>query len=87
VPNVNDAERQVGSVTRLFKDKGFGFITDRESGREIFFHKAETAVQTWTFIDVGHWVTYLVQQTQKGLRAVDVVFEAREGTHYPRSPK
>ena len=81
--NVNDAERQVGSVTRLFREKGFGFITDRESGREIFFHKAETSPQTWEYIDVGHYVTYLIQQTPKGLRAVDVVFEAREGRSYP----
>jgi len=79
VPNVNDAERQVGSVTRLFRDKGFGFITDRESQREIFFHKAETSPQTWQTVEMGDWVTYLVQQTQKGLRAVDVVFEERRG--------
>ena len=60
-----------GTINRLFKDKGFGFIRTSE-GRDYFFHMS--AVQNIEFmeLELGQEVEFEPNEGQKGLRAEQV---------------
>lgn len=62
-----------GKIARL-TDKGFGFIAAEggEAGKDIFFHS--TALQGVTFNELreGDAVTFEVEQSEKGPRAINV---------------
>jgi len=60
-----------GSVKWYDQDKGYGFIV-HPSGEEIFFHHTGIAPGEAPFFPDGTRVTYLVEQTSRGLQAVDV---------------
>ena len=57
---------KVGSVKFFNDEKGFGFITERSSGQEIFVHV--TGLKTEIF--AGDCVTFDVEQGRKGMNAV-----------------
>jgi CspA family cold shock protein len=60
-----------GSVKWYDSEKGYGFIV-QQSGDEIFFHRTGIAPgETPRFPD-GTRVTFLIEETSKGLQAVDV---------------
>jgi CspA family cold shock protein len=61
----------VGTVARLFYDKGFGFIQE-DGGVERFFHR--TAVRGTKFVNLreGQVVTFEIEDSEKGPRATDV---------------
>ncbi len=60
-----------GTIKRLVRDRGFGFIRSAE-GQEVFFHR--TSLQDLTFDNLreGEKVEFEVQQGEKGPRAVNV---------------
>lgn len=60
-----------GRITRLMRDRGYGFITT-EDGKDIFFHR--TALQGLRFdsLEEGQSVEFEVETGPKGPRAVDV---------------
>ncbi len=60
-----------GTIKRLVRDRGFGFIRSAE-GQEVFFHR--TSLQNLDFdgLREGDAVEFEVQQGEKGLRAVNV---------------
>ena len=54
-------------------DKGFGFITPDEGGRDVFVHRSNVSgLGRDEGLSVGEPVEYDVENTQKGLSAVDV---------------
>ncbi|GIV34216.1 MAG: cold-shock protein [Chitinophagales bacterium] len=57
-----------GKVKFFNESKGFGFIYDKESGKDIFVHASGLKNN----IREGDEVTFDVQPGRKGLNAVDV---------------
>ena len=57
-----------GKVKFFNTEKGFGFITPDAGGKEVFVHKTGTRDALWE----GDAVTYEVEETPKGLSAIDV---------------
>lgn len=57
-----------GTVKFFNTEKGFGFITPDEGGRDVFVHKTGTRESLWE----GDKVNYEVEETQKGLNAINV---------------
>lgn len=61
-----------GIVKNKVAEKGFGFITPDDGGKDFFFHS--TSVEGTTFDDLaeGTAVTFDVEDSPKGPRAVGV---------------
>ncbi len=57
-----------GTVKFFNKQKGFGFIKEEKSGQEYFVHVTDTEQE----ITENDLVTFEVQETKKGLNAVNV---------------
>ena len=57
-----------GTVKFFNTEKGFGFITPDEGGKDLFVHKTGTRVALFE----GDKVTYEVEQSPKGPNAVNV---------------
>ncbi len=60
-----------GTIKKVVRDRGFGFIHAND-GREIFFH--HTSVQQLDFdsLKEGHNVEFDVERGEKGPRAINV---------------
>ena len=61
-----------GTVKWFNSDKGFGFITPDEGGKDLFVHHSEIKVSGYASLDEGQKVTYDVGQGQKGPCATNV---------------
>ena len=57
-----------GTVKFFNSEKGFGFITPDEGGKDVFVHKTGTKQALYE----GDKVTYEVEQSPKGPNAVNV---------------
>lgn len=57
-----------GTVKFFNVTKGFGFITPEEGGKDVFVHQTGLNDR----IDEGDRVTYEVEDTPKGLSAINV---------------
>ena len=64
-------ERQSGQVKFFREDKGYGFITPKGGGKDVFVHKSQLAGGL-TALSSGQQVTYEVGQGRKGPEARDV---------------
>ncbi len=61
-----------GTVRKLVSDRGFGFIT-AEDGKDYFFHRdGLDATMDFDRLVGGEKVTFDVQNSPKGLRAINV---------------
>ncbi|MBI5167739.1 MAG: cold shock domain-containing protein [candidate division NC10 bacterium] len=60
-----------GTIKRLIKDRGFGFIKS-EDGREIFFHRSALSEREFDALEEGQGVEFEVERGPKGPRAVNV---------------
>ena len=60
-----------GTIGRLMRDRGYGFITT-EDGKDVFFHR--TALQDLEFdsLKEGQSVEFEVEEGSRGPRAVNV---------------
>jgi CspA family cold shock protein len=57
-----------GTVKFFNIAKGFGFITPDDGSKDVFVHKNDLKDQ----INEGDKVSYEVEESQKGLNAIDV---------------
>ena len=62
-----------GTIKRLVRDRGFGFIQADGATEEVFFHKSSVEQPTFDELNEGQKVTFDVEQGEKGLRAANVL--------------
>ena len=62
-----------GTVKWFSDDKGFGFITPDEGGRDLFVHFTGITGDGYRSLPEGAKVTYEEEQGEKGPKAVNVV--------------
>ena len=60
-----------GTVKKLIRDRGFGFISDTD-GREVFFHQTGVLDNKFESLREGQEVAFEVEQSPKGPRAINV---------------
>lgn len=68
-PGRNTSSTMSSGTVKFFNtEKGFGFITPDEGGKDVFVHKSGTRAALYE----GDKVTFEVEQSPKGLNAVNV---------------
>jgi cold shock protein len=60
-----------GTIKRLIRDRGFGFIRS-EDGQEVFFHRSALQGLDFDGLREGERVTFELERGNKGPRAVNV---------------
>jgi len=60
-----------GTIKKLVRDRGFGFISDTD-GRELFFHQSGLIDTKFDALNEEQTVTFEVEKSDKGPRAIDV---------------
>jgi len=60
-----------GKIKKLVRDRGFGFISDTD-GRELFFHQSGLIDAKFDALNEEQTVTFEVEKSDKGPRAIDV---------------
>ncbi|MGC7559612.1 transcription antiterminator/RNA stability regulator CspE [Pasteurella sp. PK-2025] len=61
-----------GSVKWFNSDKGFGFITPTDGGKDLFVHFSGIIGSNYRTLNEGDRVEYTVQDSQRGPSAIDV---------------
>ena len=61
-----------GTVKWFSDDKGFGFITPNEPGKDLFVHHSGIQADGYRSLAEGTKVTFDAQEGQKGPQAVNV---------------
>ncbi|QLB13863.1 putative cold-shock DNA-binding protein [Bisgaardia hudsonensis] len=62
-----------GSVKWFNSDKGFGFITPEDGGKDLFVHFSGIIGDNYRTLNEGDRVEYNVQDSQRGPAAIDVM--------------
>lgn len=62
-----------GTIKTLVVDKNFGFITPEDGSKDTFFHASALGDVAFTDLKQGDKVSYDVEESEKGPRAVNVV--------------
>lgn len=63
---------QEGTIARLVKEKGFGFISREGEEKDLFFHSNELKDVTFEELNEGDKVSFEVAESPKGPNAVNV---------------
>jgi CspA family cold shock protein len=61
-----------GTVKWFSDDKGFGFVTPDEVGKDLFVHQTDIAGDGFRSLTEGAKVSYEAQPSDKGPKAVNV---------------
>lgn len=64
-----------GNITRIVRDKGFGFIKAPEADQDIFFHSSSLSGLVFEDLEVGQNVEFSIEPDPKNVsrsRAADV---------------
>jgi len=61
-----------GNVKWFSEKKGYGFITQEDGGDDVFVHHKNIVMEGFRKLVEGQNVTYEVQESEKGLQAVNV---------------
>tara|TARA_R110000824_G_scaffold169965_9_gene347181 strand:+ start:945 stop:1157 length:213 start_codon:yes stop_codon:yes gene_type:complete len=67
------SEVQTGTVKWFNDSKGFGFITPRDGGKDLFVHMSEIKMDGYKSLKEGATVDYAVGSSEKGPCATNVV--------------
>ncbi len=70
-------QREVGTVKWFDAEKNFGFVC-RENGPDVFIHGSAIAGTSYRKVQEGDAVEFEVEESPKGLRAVNVVSHVQE---------
>lgn len=60
-----------GTIKTL-NERGFGFITPEDGGKDVFFHSSELQGVQFNELNVGDMVTFEMAESEKGPKAVGV---------------
>lgn len=60
-----------GTIKRLVRDRGFGFIRD-EGGQELFFHRSGVKDGNFEMLNEGQRVSFDEEPSSKGPRAGNI---------------
>jgi CspA family cold shock protein len=60
-----------GTIKKLITDKGFGFISNPELEKDLFFH-SKSVVGQFSDLQEGDNVSFTVEDSPKGKNAVNV---------------
>ncbi|MCH2058651.1 MAG: cold-shock protein [Thalassotalea sp.] len=64
----------VNGVVKWFnEDKGFGFLTPSEGGKDVFVHFRSIVSEGYKSLTEGQQVTFSIEQGQKGPQAANVM--------------
>ncbi len=61
-----------GTIKKLMKDKGFGFISSESLGKDVFFHSNSLVGVQFTSLNEGDTVSFDTEDSPKGLNAINV---------------
>ncbi|HDX1086969.1 cold-shock protein [Pasteurella multocida] len=61
-----------GTVKWFNSDKGFGFITPADGGKDLFVHFSGIIGSNYRTLNEGDRVEYSIQDSQRGPSAIDV---------------
>ena len=61
-----------GTVKWFNSEKGFGFITDAETGKDVFVHFSGIIAEGFKTLEEGQNVTFDTTETERGLQAINV---------------
>lgn len=61
-----------GTVKWFNDDKGFGFITPEDGGKELFVHQSDIQGEGFRSLSEGARVSFDVEASDKGPKAVNV---------------
>lgn len=61
-----------GTIKKIISDKGFGFISSPELGKDLFFHTNSLVGVEFTQLHEGDSVSFETEETEKGLNATNV---------------
>lgn len=70
---------QTGTIKRL-TDKGFGFIAPETGDKDLFFHASSLQGVMYDELKEGDAVSFDVEETPKGMNAVNVSLATRGST-------
>ncbi len=69
--NTERRSMSTGTIGRLVKDHGFGFIKAAE-GIDLFFHRSEVEDASFGSLHEGQQVKFKVSLSPRGLKATDI---------------
>ena len=61
-----------GTVKSIISEKHFGFITPEDGSKDVFFHESGLQGVQFSELKTGDAVSFDVEQSDKGPRAVNV---------------
>jgi CspA family cold shock protein len=64
----------IGKVEWFDQKKGYGFIAGSD-GKNVFVHYSNVLVDGYKVLEAGQSVSYDVEQTEKGPKAINVVIQ------------
>lgn len=80
VTKTHPQQQSVAYVTKLFKEKGYGFVETLE-GREIYFHRNSVLHDDFSRLDIGTGVRYVAVDGDDGPQASTIHIVDKPGTN------
>uniref|UniRef100_A0A7V3ZTH9 Cold-shock protein n=1 Tax=candidate division WOR-3 bacterium TaxID=2052148 RepID=A0A7V3ZTH9_UNCW3 len=72
------SERYRGTVKWFNPKKGYGFITPHDGSKDLFVHYSDIEGEGFKSLEEGDKVSYEIEQSKKGPRAVKVRKETKK---------